>query len=95
MANGGSEQTVGTTAAAEARMAQETTAVTRVSLWGGGGGGGGGGGEYEVIEWLTPLPPPSYSLFEAAEEPFPFNFAILANLTQLASPEIQIFNHLK
>ena len=58
------------------------------------GGGGGGGGEYEVIEWLTPSPP-SYSLFEAAEEPFPLNFAILANLTQLASPEIQIFNHLK
>ena len=44
MANGGSEQTAGTTAAAEAGMAQETAAVTRVSLWVGGGGGGGGGG---------------------------------------------------
>ena len=50
MANGGSEQTAGTTAPAEAWMAQETAAVTRVSLW----GGGGGGEEYEVIEWLTP-----------------------------------------
>ena len=40
MANGGSEQTAGTTAAAKVRMAQETAAVTRVSLWGGGGGGG-------------------------------------------------------
>ena len=50
------------------------------------------GGEYEVIEWLTPSPP-SYSIFEAAEEPFPLNFTILVNLTQLASPEIQIFNH--
>ena len=39
-ANGGSEQTVGTTAAAEAGMAQETAAVTRVSIW---------EGEYEVI----------------------------------------------
>ena len=47
MANGGSEQTVGTTATAEAGMAQETAAVTRVSLW---------EGEYEVIEWPTPSP---------------------------------------
>ena len=39
-ANGGSEQKAGTTAAAEAGMAQETVAVTRVSLW---------EGEYEVI----------------------------------------------
>ena len=39
-ANGGSEQTAGTTAAVEAGMAQETAAVTRVSLW---------EGEYEVI----------------------------------------------
>ena len=47
MANGGDEQTAGTTAAAEAGMAQETAAVTRVSLW---------EGEYEVIEWPTPPP---------------------------------------
>ena len=53
MANDGSEQTAGTTAAAEAGMAQETAAVTRVSLW-------GGGEEYEVIEWLTHPPPPSF-----------------------------------
>ena len=47
MANGGSEQTAGTTAAAEAGMAQETAAVTRVSL---------GEGEYDVIDWPTPSP---------------------------------------
>ena len=47
-------QTETLTTAAEAKIAQETAAVTRVSLW--GGGGGGGGGEYEVIEWLTPSP---------------------------------------
>ena len=47
MANGGGEQTAGTTAAAEAGMAQETATVTRVSLW---------EGEYEVIEWPTPSP---------------------------------------
>ena len=35
MANGDSEQTAGTTVAAEARMAQETAVVTRISLWGG------------------------------------------------------------
>ena len=42
MANGSSEQTAGTTAAAEAGMAQATTVVNRVSLW---------EGEYEVTKW--------------------------------------------
>ena len=38
---------VAVTAAAEAKLAQETAAVTRVLL---------GEGEYEVIDWPTPSP---------------------------------------
>ena len=47
-ASGGSEQTAGTTAAAEAGKLRATVAAeTRVSL---------GEGEYEVIVWPTPSP---------------------------------------